>query len=74
MQLAQPGSQFDQYAVKDVIARSNTSYDPEGDGSAFTGHDIAIKMPHPEVEGDHLFYQRFVREKRSTKLWIIPRW
>jgi serine/threonine protein kinase len=62
MQSAQPGSQFDRYAVKDVIARSNTSSILRVT-DLLTGHDIAIKMPHPEVEGDLLFYQRFEREK-----------
>ena len=62
MQLAQPGSQIDRYAVKDIIARSNTSSILRAT-DLFTGRDIAIKMPRPEVEGDLLFYQRFEREK-----------
>jgi serine/threonine protein kinase len=63
MQSAQPGSQLDRYAVKDVIARSSTSSILRAT-DLLTGHDIAIKMPHPEVEGDLLFYQRFEREKQ----------
>src|SRR5580692_2459927 len=62
MQLTQPGSQIDRYAVKDIIARSNTSSILRAT-DLLTGHDIAIKMPRPEVEGDLLFYQRFEREK-----------
>ena len=37
-----------------------------------TGHDIAIKMPHPEVEGDLLFYQRFEREKEICETLDHP--
>jgi serine/threonine protein kinase len=58
----QPGSQVDQYAVKEVIARSNTSSILRATDLS-TGHEVAIKMPHPEVEGDLLFYQRFLREQ-----------
>jgi eukaryotic-like serine/threonine-protein kinase len=62
MQSAQLGSQLDRYAVKGSIARSNTSSILRAT-DLLTGQDIAIKMPHPEVEGDLLFYQRFEREK-----------
>jgi hypothetical protein len=60
MQTAQPGSQIDQYAVKELIARSNTASILRATDLR-TGHDIAINIPHPEVEGDLLFYQRFLR-------------
>ncbi len=62
MPSAQPGSQFDHYAVKEVIARSNTSSILRATDLR-SGQDIALKMPHPEVEGDLLFYQRFLRER-----------
>jgi eukaryotic-like serine/threonine-protein kinase len=71
MQLAQPGSQLDRYAVKDIIARSNTSSVLRAT-DLLTGHDIAIKMPHPEVEGDLLFYQRFEREKEICETLNHP--
>jgi len=71
MQSAQPGSQFDRYAVKDVIARSNTSSILRAT-DLLTGNDIAIKMPHPEVEGDLLFYQRFEREKEICETLDHP--
>ena len=62
MQSAQPGTQLDQYAVKELIARSNTASILRATDLR-TGHDIALKMPHPEIEGDLLFYQRFQRER-----------
>jgi eukaryotic-like serine/threonine-protein kinase len=71
MQLAEPGSQVDQYAVKDVIARSNTSSILRAT-DLLTGDDIALKMPHPEVEGDLLFYQRFEREKEICETLDHP--
>lgn len=62
MRSIQPGTQLDQYAVKELIARSNTASILRATDLR-TGHEIAIKMPHPEVEGDLLFYQRFLREQ-----------
>jgi eukaryotic-like serine/threonine-protein kinase len=58
----QPGSLIDQYAVKELVARSNTASILRAT-DLHTGHEIAIKIPHPEVEGDLLFYQRFLREQ-----------
>ena len=62
MQSTQPGSQLDQYAVNELVARTNTASILRATDLR-TGSEIAIKMPHPEVEGDLLFYQRFEREK-----------
>ncbi len=62
MPSVQPGSQLDHYALEELVARSDTA-------SIFRGTDlrrgrrVAIKIPHPEVEGDLLFYQRFLREQ-----------
>ncbi len=71
MESAQPGSLFDRYAVKDVIARSSTSSILRAT-DLLTGHDIVIKVPHPEVEGDLLFYQRFEREKKICEALDHP--
>ncbi|MDP8989821.1 MAG: serine/threonine protein kinase [Acidobacteriota bacterium] len=71
MQSAEPGTQFDQYAVKELIARSNTASILRATDLR-TGHDIAIKMPHPEVEGDLLFYQRFQREREICETLDHP--
>ena len=54
MRSAQPGSQLDQYAVKELVARSNTASILRAT-DLHTGREIAIKMPHPEGEGDLLF-------------------
>jgi serine/threonine protein kinase len=62
MSSVQLGSQLDHYAIEELIARSNTASILRGTDLR-TGHQVAIKLPHPEVEGDLLFYQRFLREQ-----------
>ena len=59
----EPGSQFDQYTVKEVVARLARLHSRRRATDLSTGNEVAIKMPHPEVEGDLLFYQRFCREQ-----------
>src|SRR5258708_20404888 len=71
MQSTQPGSQLDQYAVKELIAGSNTATILRATDLR-TGRDIALKMPHPEVEGDLLFYQRFQREREICETLDHP--
>jgi len=56
-----PGDQLDHYRIQAVAARS-------GMASIFRGTDletdrpVAIKVPHPEMEGDPVFFDRFHRE------------
>jgi serine/threonine-protein kinase len=56
-----PGDQLDHYRIENLVARS-------GMASIFratdlrTGLPVAIKVPHPEMEADPLFYDRFKRE------------
>src|ERR1700694_2382395 len=71
MPLPQPGSRFDQYAVKELVARSTTASILRATDLR-TGSDIAIKLPHPEVEGDLLFYQRFLREQEICETLDHP--
>jgi eukaryotic-like serine/threonine-protein kinase len=55
------GEQLDQYRIEEVIARS-------GMASIFratdmrTGRQVAIKVPHPEMEADPVLFDRFQRE------------
>ncbi len=55
------GDQLDEYRIDGVAARS-------GMASIFratdlrTGLPVAIKVPHPEMEGDPVFFDRFHRE------------
>lgn len=56
------GDQLDHYRIDGVAARS-------GMASIFratdllTGRQVAIKVPHPEMESDPVFYERFHREQ-----------
>jgi serine/threonine-protein kinase len=56
-----PGAQLDQYRIENLVARS-------GMASIFratdmrTGRQVAIKIPHPEMEGDPVLFDRFKRE------------
>ena len=57
-----PGDQLDHYRIESVAARS-------GMASIFratdlhTGRPVAIKIPHPEMESDPVFFERFHREE-----------
>src|SRR5580765_2929800 len=56
------GDKLDYYRIENVAARS-------GMASIFratderTGETVAIKIPHPEMEADPVFYDRFLREQ-----------
>jgi serine/threonine protein kinase len=58
----QPGDQLDNYALESVVATS-------GMATVFRAHDVrtgeqvAIKVPHPEVESDPTLFDRFKREE-----------
>src|SRR5260370_18430009 len=61
-----PGAQLDHYRLENLVARSGMASiykatDQQG------GRLVAIKIPHPEVEADPLFYDRFKREEEIDK-------
>ena len=62
MSPVRPGSQLDHYAIEELVARTDTASIFRGTDLR-TSRDVALKIPHPEVEGDLLFYQRFRREQ-----------
>src|SRR5579864_4183256 len=57
-----PGDTLDHYRIDGLVARSGMS-------SIFRGTDIrdgrqvAIKLPHPEMEADPVLFDRFKREE-----------
>jgi eukaryotic-like serine/threonine-protein kinase len=57
-----PGDQLDQYKIENVVATS-------GMATVFraidtlTGQQVAIKVPHPEIESDPALFDRFQREE-----------
>ena len=58
-----PGDTLDHYRIEKLVARS-------GMASIFRGTDlrnerpVAIKIPHPEMEGDPILFDRFKREEQ----------
>jgi len=62
MTTVRAGDQLDHYHIDSLVARS-------GMASIFratdtrTGKQVALKVPHPEVEADPVFYDRFKREQ-----------
>ena len=62
----QPGDQLDHYQIDSVVATS-------GMATVFRAHDldtgrqVAIKVPHPEIESDPALYDRFQREEEIGK-------
>ena len=61
-----PGDKLDHYRLENLVARSGMASiyratDLENDRT------VAIKIPHPEVEADPLFYDRFKREEEIGK-------
>src|SRR5260370_8865213 len=66
-----PGDRLDHYRIDSLVARI-------GMASIFRGTDVrngrqvAIKIPHPEVESDPALYDRFHREKEIAKTLHHP--
>ncbi len=56
------GDKLDHYLIENLVERS-------GMASIFratderTGSRVAIKVPHPEMEADPVFFERFNRER-----------
>ncbi len=56
-----PGEQLDHYLIDKFISRSGMATILRGTDTR-SGQPVAIKIPHPELECDPLFYDRFHRE------------
>jgi eukaryotic-like serine/threonine-protein kinase len=56
-----PGDQLDHYQIEKLIARSGMASIYQGIDN-LNGKPVAIKIPHPEMECDPIFYERFKRE------------
>jgi serine/threonine protein kinase len=61
MPALRPGGQLGQYRIEELVARS-------GMASIYravdmrTGHPVAVKIPHPDMEADPVLFDRFTRE------------
>ncbi|MGA2482872.1 MAG: serine/threonine-protein kinase [Candidatus Acidiferrales bacterium] len=56
------GDQLDHYRIEKLVARSGMASIYRGTDTR-NGRSVAIKIPHPEMEGDPLFFDRFRREE-----------
>ncbi len=56
------GDQLDNYRIDELVARSGMASIFRATDLA-SGQTVAIKIPHPEIESDPLFYDRFKREE-----------
>ncbi len=56
-----PGTDLDHYRIDREVARSGMATVFRG-VDLRTGRDVAIKVPHPEMESDPLLFDRFRRE------------
>src|SRR6184192_3311556 len=66
-----PGDQLDHYRIEGVAARSGMASIFRGTDLR-TGRPVAIKIPHPEMESDPVFFERFHREEEIGKAMDHP--
>ena len=66
-----PGDQLDHYRIEGVAARSGMASIFRAT-DARTGRPVAIKVPHPEMESDPVFFERFHREEEIGKAMDHP--
>jgi serine/threonine protein kinase len=68
MSSLRPGDQLDHYHVDSLVARSGMASIFKGTDTR-NGNQVALKIPHPEMESDIVLYDRFQREQDiGTKL------
>src|SRR5713226_9182929 len=61
-----PGDLLDHYRIDALVARSGMATIFRAIDTR-TGRVVAIKIPHPEMEGDPLLFDRFNREDEIGK-------
>jgi serine/threonine-protein kinase len=71
MSPVQAGGQLDHYSIDALVARSGMASIFRGTDSR-TGRTVAIKIPHPEMESDPVFFDRFRREEEIGKMLDHP--
>jgi eukaryotic-like serine/threonine-protein kinase len=62
----QPGDQLDHYQIDGIVATSGMATVLRAH-DLNTGKQVAIKVPHPEIESDPALYDRFLREEEIGK-------
>ena len=66
-----PGDQLDHYRIDSLVARSGMASIFRG-MDLRDGRDVAIKVPHPEMESDPVLFDRFHREQDIGQASTIP--
>src|ERR1700732_1636559 len=66
-----PGDQLDHYRIDGLVARSGMASIYRGTDTR-NGRQVAIKIPHPEVESDPALFDRFHREEEIGKVLDHP--
>src|SRR5476649_2587510 len=66
MTAVHPGDQLDHYRIDSVVARSGMASIFRG-VDLRNGREVAIKVPHPEMEADPVLFDRFRREEAIGK-------
>ncbi len=66
-----PGEQLDHYRIDSVVARSGMASIFRG-VDLRTGREVAVKVPHPEMESDPVLFDRFKREEEIGKTLDHP--
>jgi len=61
-----PGDLLDHYRIESLVARSGMATIYRATDTR-TGRAVAIKLPHPEMEGDPVLFDRFNREEEIGK-------
>src|SRR5262249_41495473 len=56
-----PGDQLDHYRIEELVARSGMASIYRATDMR-TGRQVAIKIPHPDMEADPALFDRFKRE------------
>ena len=65
------GDQLDHYRIEALVARSGMASIYRGTDTR-NGRQVAIKIPHPEVESDPALFDRFHREEEIGKILDHP--
>jgi serine/threonine protein kinase len=66
-----PGEHLDQYRIDKFVSRSGMATILRGTDTR-SGQAVAIKIPHPELECDPLFFDRFHREAELGRKFDHP--
>jgi serine/threonine protein kinase len=63
-----PGDKLDHFQIDSLVARSGMASIYRATDTR-SGTQVAVKIPHPEVESEPVFFERFQREQDiGTKL------